>query len=396
MIEIHNNNIICHIVGINNLIKQTFLNDVMSTYNNIYVCDLDVITNNIRNRKKMIDLINSITNSSAGSKKRKGLMMELNEYWKKAVIMAINKELKSNIDNNIILLGLSTFHRNHRIKIDIPTSNKFLLKVNLKINASEIVEYNIKKFRKFIINGTFPIKHLDHTFLTKQRTKIINIYQSRMNYVIKTYVTLINWLKFNLKNNISKKRISSNNLSGGNENGNSKNINDIDNLLQESDTDYIWIGSLDDYYTNINIEDFESKKTSKGRHFRRRNRKVLEELLESSNGNSSDFKISGYKEEWLALLSSIKDNNKYFRKGYLRKNGKTYPYIEEKIIQASGFINRGGYLYKANRSEFNEKASIYKYKTDHNVEIIKKIEVENILKYLEGSGVKIIKFKSVH
>ena len=371
----NNNNILCHIVGINNFIKQKFISELTNKYNNLYFCDLDIITNDIRNGKKVVSLIKNIDKSKKSSNNKKNLVKDLNDYWKKTLDNKLKIILKKNANKIIIILGLCTFHRNHRVKIKIETHKKFFLKTNIKTNAKEIVEYNLKKYKKYIIDGTFPIKYLDHDFLISQREKLIKIY-SNMKYVTKTYSTLIKWFDIVLKDQ--------------------QNIHTSGTGLQETagniggtQINTLWVGHLSRHENNINIE---TDKLNSEQPLKRKSRANIEKLIKNDL-EIKDKYISGYEEKWLALMSSINNNNKYFKKGYIESANNNIPYIEEKENGALDKLKVSGYLYKTKRSDYTNQVSKFKYKAWHDIPFEKRKLIYNIYEYLKDNGVKIIKFK---
>ena len=327
--------ILCHIVGVNNLTKQKFINEMNGRYENLYFCDLDIITNDIRNSKRVLVLTKAI-DESKNQTKRKELVKELNDFWKDSVTRRLSAELQAHKNKSIIIMGLSTFHLNHKTKIDIATPNKYFLKVNVKVNAKEIVEYNLKTYKEYIIDGTFPIRYLDHEFLINQREKLMSVYE-KMNYAMKTYPMLVKALGVILKDQPIQM--------GGSL-----------SLIKQDDVT-IW---------------FSSPK----RH----------------DGQLSTNESTGYKEKWLSLLSSIKDNNKYFKKGYIDDGNQNRPYIEERSVGALTHLNQSAYLYEI-KSNKNDQMNNFKYKIHKNSPFTKRTMIPNIQTYLKDNGVKIIKFK---
>ena len=365
--------ILCHIVGINNLIKQKFIQELTSGYNNIYFCDLDIITNDIRNGRKLVSLTKAIESSKNNTNKKKELVKELNSYWKDALNKRLNAEITNNKNKKIIILGLSTFHLNHKTRINIDTPNKYFLKINIKTNAKEIVEYNLKKYKHYIIDGTFPIKYLDHDFLIKQREKLIAIYE-KMNYVMKTYSTLLKWFEIVLKDHT--KQI------GG-------YSNKIDNLLMSDYNVNLWVSSPKRYEDCVKVDTESVHKPPK-----RKSRTDIERFIKKEFGMKIDKPITGYKEKWLAVLSSIKDNNKYFRKGYIQDGGQNKPYIKERFAGALKHLSTSCYLYGVECNS-PEKINSFKYRFNNESPFKKRKFIHDIHNYLKDHGVKIIKFRYV-
>ncbi len=355
--------IVCHIVGMNNKIKDDFINNFIKNNKDVHICDLDKITNQIRNSRKMINLNKELDKIKKSSAKRKQLIKTLNDHWKSSLNKKLDAIFQNNKNKKIILLGLSSFHRNHRVKIKVDTNNKFFVKVNIKQNAKDIVEYNLNKYKEYIIDGSFPIRYLDHEFLMKQRERLIKIY-TNMDYKLKTIGALEKWISLKLEIN--------------NEDQNGGNIS-INNILSEYiDDNFIYISSKKEYTEEI------VTKTK----IRRKSRIDLENLF----GKKADS-IYGYDLKWLSLISTLPERDKYIRRGFLDYGERMIPFIEEKKENAFELLNNPCYIYKVKRTDFENRIGRYKWKTDKNVKIIKKEFIPSILKELKNCGVKMLKLK---
>jgi len=188
--------VICHIVGFNEKIKNKFIEEIDD---NIITKDLDDISQKIINSKQLININNKIEDyKKRKNNNRKILEKEYNEKWKIIFNKKIDNICKKNKGKNIIFIGLTTHHKNIRMRIKINTVNTFLCKTNFLVNAKETIEYNLDNYRKYIINGSFPIKYLDCEFLTKQHEKINNVYKS-FGYIEKSYGMIQKWIKTNIK-----------------------------------------------------------------------------------------------------------------------------------------------------------------------------------------------------
>lgn len=375
--------VICHIVGLNNFLKQKFISYLAEKYSNIVVKDLDDITNNIRNNKKMITFYDKL--SKVKLKKNKiQLVQQINTLWKKSLINNINRMYKKNHDKKIILLGLCTYHKNHKLRIKIDTKNKFFIKIDDKKNAINIVEYNIDIYRKNIINGSFPLRYIDHQFLMKQRIKLKKIY-TNMNYKLKSYQSILKWIDLKMEQCIAKDdKIISGGALDNNKNIISKQIFNNDKVKVDStkvfnnniDDKKVYVGSSKNYNSNIKIK----------KNYRKDN---LHKILGVKNKNY----ITGYTKKWLAILSSIKDNNTFIKKGYLTKNNKIEPYIQEKYDNSFDKLKTACYLYECDNKNFNNNVGWYKYQSTKNVDIIENKFISNIYDELINQCVKMIKFK---
>jgi len=192
MIEVYS-----HIVGLNDELKEYFLENVSSLDFNII--DLDKITEDILNEKDMNDIYNELDNNP---KKSKELERKMCNYWRDNFYSNLSK-LVDNTGGKIILLGLSNFFKNNRINIKIDTNLKFLVKVNLIKNAKNVIEKNLDNHRKEIVEGIFPLEYLNIDFLIKKREGLINIY-NKLGYEEKIISNIIKILKNNYDNYIDK------------------------------------------------------------------------------------------------------------------------------------------------------------------------------------------------
>lgn len=168
---------IIHIVGINTFIKDELINKFKEL--NFEIFDLDILSKNIlfdENKNKM------------------------GEMWKKQLTSQLELFLSTKLNKNIIIIGLSTFVLDHRYKININTDLKFFLKIHYETCASQLIMYNIDMYRMDIIEGKFPIKYLDHIFLSNQRKDLEKEYID-LGYKLKTRVKLVDFINnLNLNN----------------------------------------------------------------------------------------------------------------------------------------------------------------------------------------------------
>jgi hypothetical protein len=153
---------IIHIVGINTFIKEEMINKFKLLDFELF--DLDILSKNI--------LFDSNKN-------------KMGKMWKERLTSQLNLFLSSNKNKNIIILGLSSFVLDHRYKINILTPIKFFLQIPYEICASQLIMYNLDKYRMDIIEGKFPIKYLEHEFLKNQRKELEEEYMD-MGYKLKS------------------------------------------------------------------------------------------------------------------------------------------------------------------------------------------------------------------
>lgn len=196
--------IFAHIAGLNDSGKQAVI-DAFSK-KEYYVLDLDDVTSKIIEDKHMIymferyeyylekqkDLNLTKLQQKQMSIKVKVLERDMNLYWKKKLDNAILDVLESTY-LPVILIGYSTYFKNHRIGINIKSSFKFFQKLNLIEHAKHIVSVHLEEHKNDIINGTFPLDYLNHSFIIKKRDNISAQYQ-KMGYHLDTINNIINSL----------------------------------------------------------------------------------------------------------------------------------------------------------------------------------------------------------
>jgi hypothetical protein len=189
--------IICHIVGINNKLKDTFIKTITDISDKLDIIDLDDISKKILFNKEYSALYNQYN-----IKKDKDILTKLGQLWKTKFTNDINILLEHNKDKQIILIGLITFYLDYRIKINLneDIKNKFFLNINITEFIKNNIEYNLDNFKQDIIDGRFPLKYLDHEFIRSQRENLREQYMTR-DYRLKNYDTIINWIKYNFKTN---------------------------------------------------------------------------------------------------------------------------------------------------------------------------------------------------
>jgi hypothetical protein len=169
--------VILHIVGINTFIKDDIINKFRDFGYEIF--DLDLISKNI-----MFD-----TNKT-----------KMGQLWKNKLSTQLNLYLSSNVNKNIIILGLNSFVLDHRFKININTTHKYFLNIPADLCASQLITYNLDNYRTDIIEGKFPIKYLEHDFLMYQRKDLQDEYINN-SYILNTLDKL-----FELLSELSNKK----------------------------------------------------------------------------------------------------------------------------------------------------------------------------------------------
>ena len=187
-------NVICHIVGLNPISKKNFIKKIKSS--KFDFVDLDQINEEIfRNpdMDKMFKKYQSLKKSK--NEKYKDLEKKMTEFWQKNFSNLIIQNIPSK--KKIILIGNNNHYRQLSKKIDLPTTNKFIISNNQKKNIKRLIEYNINTYKKDIINGYFPTEYLNFEYLLK-RKKLIDESYKKCGYLEKTenqIISIINLLK---------------------------------------------------------------------------------------------------------------------------------------------------------------------------------------------------------
>jgi hypothetical protein len=346
-------NILCHIVGLNNAGKELLIDSISD--DNILIKDLNEITNNLRSNSELNE------HMVGGGRTNK----TYNKIWKNMVRTKIVNISRKHKYKNIILLGLCTHHKNNRVKINIDTKYKYIINTNSKINAKQIVENNIDIYRKHIINGKFPLKYLDHKFLTKQKEKTVKLY-NKLGYKNKSLNNIIKWIKLKINND---------------------NINNNNNNKQLEQKEY-YIGK------SINVS---NKKRSRHRRWIQDSEAIklvggLDKKNSSThNEQNVDEKITAFDSKWLALVSSIDNVSKYIRKGYLEYKDNRIPYIEEKIENGFDILHEPAILYTIENINLNKIGYKYiGYGVDYKSNITENIS--DVYNELKKMGIKKIPF----
>lgn len=367
--------IICHIVGMNNLMKQTFISNINSLYPNIIIKDLDSITHKIRNNQEMVKLNNQLKKTRKGNN-RSNIIKNIHSHWKVSLTKSINNVKKRHNKKKIIFLGLSTYHKNHRLKVNMETKNKFFIKINSRSNARQIVEYNLEKYKRYIINGSFPLRYIDHEFLIKQRDRLNKVYKN-MGYKQISIPSLEKWFELSFNDvKYGKKPLS--------KTPHKTPLKTFHNNTQSAKPNSIFVGSKNKYEKFIPV----SKKP-----FRKSILKI-DKFLSNNLANLQNDIIIGYSKKWLAPLLSISNINKLIKKGYMREHDKVIPFIEEKYKGSFEHLFNSCFLYEIDAVYFDKKIGINKYSCEFNAEFENVIYIDNIYSYLEKEGVKIIKYRN--
>lgn len=355
------NNILCHIVGMNNIIKEDFSNYVKHTYHDIKIYDLDVMSRQVRNNK----IIRNISNQIERAKKNKNkLKSAVYKKWKEMMTKKISNLTKRYKNKKLIFVGYCTYYSNLRVRFKINTDNMFFLKISDNLHVKGIIEYNLHKYSKLIINGTFPLKYIDYKFLLVQRNIIKKTY-TRMKYKYITLDKLKKWIQSQIKPNTIKKMKRT------------KKINITKQYNHVSD-DALYIALSDDHNDQIEVSD----------NYRSSKQQVLDFL-----GIKSRSYVNCYTKPWMAVLASVPNVHSKIKKGYVKKHGNIQPYIEEIKRDTFDELNESCYLYTVKKIPTMRKIYDHKFKNKETVNIIQKKYIPNMFNELRKNDVRFIKFK---
>lgn len=337
--EINQNNIIGHIAGLTDTIKDELYNSLKKSYLNklIEIIDVDTITTKIIEDNNMELLFSKFEFYSDKSKnincsqlenknaltKAKQLEKKMFQYWKVRMEYYINK-ISASSTKKILLIGYLSFFKNHKIYINLNIISKFFVKVDYNDHAKLIISHNLKHFHNDIVDGIFDLNYLDPAFLIKKRVVLQNIY-SKINYII----------------------MSLNNI-----------VSTIELYCQISIPETLYYASFTKYDKKI---------------------PVLDNIIQT------------YTLEWLSLtsiLNSLDNNQNNIEKGI--NNNKSYVNITK---EQSALLSKKGYLYEIKNTEsflpYPTKHNIYKYFTVKPIKINRMLEIDNILNQFKQLNINI-------
>ncbi len=189
--------IICHIVGISNVLKNDFINKTQNM--NYNIIDLDEISNNILNSSNMDQMYKQYQHFKDNKNdKYKDIDKKMSLYWETNMIETIHYNM--NKDKKNIVIGYSHHYRNINKRINLPQTipyTKFIIKVS-KSDIRNIITYNLDKYRNDIINGIYALENIDYDYIYNNRIKIDSIYEKN-GFLPKTLETLYTILDLSTK-----------------------------------------------------------------------------------------------------------------------------------------------------------------------------------------------------
>lgn len=405
--------LLCHIVGLNNTIKNKFYNDIKSIDKDIVIKDLDEMSEEFINNsitknlnKKLQDEIDKKNNSKAikniniVNKNISNIKKQIEDNWLDFISNNLSNILNFYSNKIVILTGMSHYIKNHSVKIEIDTPNKIFVDIDVEINAKQIVEYNLKKYIKEIINGSYPLKYIDHEFLKKQRIDMTNIY-SKLNYVLRSpsfIISLIRKLIKSYKDNPSNIQKNNNIIKTSKtkvvdiQNNKKSNSSIPINILNKSQQKGGMV-NLKEHLANANINIFQKLNETNPK-------KVKEQPInkvskEQKNNKQKIYYASINKYEDKVILddnSFPKISNKVSRKDQIKNILDSAPivsnnFFSNKIDALLNTYPENNYNFNQNKNTLDLKNANYSnlhkfaylYELDKNNNIIKRSYVPDIL-----------------
>jgi hypothetical protein len=168
-----NRNVICHIIGLNPSAKKIFITKLDNL--KYEIIDLDKINKEIFKDYEMDTMFKKYNDLKVKKNERyKDLDKKMTQFWERNFTNLLNNSMPAK--KKIILIGQNNHYKQISKKINLPTTNKFLVKTNLKQDVRETIEYNLNNHKKDIIYGCFPINYLDFDYLMKQKQNVNESY----------------------------------------------------------------------------------------------------------------------------------------------------------------------------------------------------------------------------
>lgn len=318
-------NILCHIVGLNNSIKENITRR-LNKYKKLIIIDLDDISSKILNNNVMTQLFTkyNVYYDNGMLSDAKHIDKKMGKLWQIIIIREIGKILKNNLKKKIIFIGSSIFQNNNNYRFNIGKSvPKFFYKTDIQKNAKEIVRFNLDKYKKNIIDGTFPIKLINLNYLIKKKKEIMDYYIVQKKYKYITLKYIIDYVE--------------------------KNMDQYERILN---IPKLFVGSLNKYDNVISLD-----------------------------------KIIAYSYDWLAIVSIIPDINRKIKKGFM--NNKPFIEEKCKNAMNCFNTNGYLYQVDKSNFKFCHRGGGFKLIADKPVAIIKRTYISNMYKKLLNKKIKL-------
>lgn len=203
-----NNQIICHIVGLDPLSKELIIKNFVNS-SQLTILDLDKLNELLFNENEKIENLDKKINGLENKKNNKKLDSNEKEklkFYKKKLTRLWKDNFKKELDNNIspintkiLLIGNSNLYNNIRVYHNINSKLKYIVKINYVTHIEKIIENNLNNFKDDIIKGEFPLEYISKNYLLKKRQQFDNYYITK-GYSMQTIDQII----FTIKSNITR------------------------------------------------------------------------------------------------------------------------------------------------------------------------------------------------
>ncbi len=308
--------IVCHIVGITNLMKSKFIHDMNKL--NYNIVDLDELSTSILSNNTMLGMFKQYQGfKDSKNDKFKEVEKKMSIYWE----TSMEEGIAVNLDKHkkTILIGYSHNFRNinKRINLSHKPIPKFIIKVS-KNDIKNIIKYNLEKHKEDIIRGAYPLENIDFDVIYNNRIKLDAIYEKN-GYLGKTIETLYTILE----------------LSG-----------------KIVDGDGLWIALKQPYNVSSKIHPIKNEK--------------------------NQSRLFGFTDKIMALLSSFNFEEDELEKHYYNGTIKVKPKKEGVLEKMNE--KRFLYLVEKTHFIPHEKGNNVKFFSQEPVTIIDVIKINNVYK----------------
>lgn len=160
-----NFNYICHIVNLNIKDKKKFLEDFKSEFN---IIDLDKINNSVISDERLDKLYLKYEKlKNTKNDKYKEIDKQITQFWELQFAEKIITESSKSKKN--ILIGFNYHYRNISKKINLNTSNNFIINSDLIEDVKLTIETNLETNKQNIINGLYPLEYINFENIKKRK-----------------------------------------------------------------------------------------------------------------------------------------------------------------------------------------------------------------------------------
>lgn len=337
--------VLCHVVGINKLIVGTLKK--YCDRNNIGIIDLDKLHDFVNSHPILSSTMNRLSDAKKEGDVR-SFDIERQIYEKLWNEQIRNKYLE--IENQfafntpVVVIGLNVNLKLPHLSFPIDTDHKFFMNQDHDEYAADMMTFHNILYKK----TTDAVK--DHEYWVKQHLKYYDIY-NKMDYRLRSFHSLFLFI--------------------------SSTLNDVQ---KGGENQFVWWASPIMY-------------TNKIRWGVGSNTYLTQFITDDSEG------IIAYDDDWIAIMKSIPRNKLHFDMGIYNEKRednttKNVKYVLERWDGAINEVKTNVWLYKIPKKYFI-RADWHKWKINqdvNSVEIIDKMYISNIGKYLRSQRVRFIPF----